>query len=218
MSEWRKLLLPWQACIELAWEAYCDDCLPIGAVVTNAEGAILSRGRNRIRERKTTPGKHGRKGQLAHAEVEALQAVDFDTVDPHGCALFTGTEPCPMCMGALYMSGVRTLHFASHDPWAGSSNLLGSTWYLSVKPVKVFPPMDEKLELVLMGMFVAQDLERNGEATLEHRLYERWREHAPRSVLFGTMVYEQKLMKWCQQNNVEVSEMFNLLASKLDEI
>ena len=43
------------------------------------------------------------------------------------CIVYTTTEPCPLCMGALYMSGVRGLRFTSRDPWAGSANLLGTT-------------------------------------------------------------------------------------------
>ena len=75
---------------------------------------------------------------MAHAEVEALQKLDFDAIDPHSCALYTTTEPCPMCMGTFYMSGIRTLHYASREPYSGSTNLLGTTWYLSRKPIKDF--------------------------------------------------------------------------------
>jgi hypothetical protein len=45
---WSDLTPAWQACLELAWEAYCDDCIPIGAVVTDEGGVVLSRGRNRV--------------------------------------------------------------------------------------------------------------------------------------------------------------------------
>ena len=120
MRFWDELSLPWQACMDQAWEAYCDDCFPIGAVVVDKDGKILSRGRNRIYE-KQKGGRHLRGAELAHAEVEALLHIDFDAIDPHSCALYTTTEPCPMCMGTFYMSGIRTLHFGSRDPWAGSA-------------------------------------------------------------------------------------------------
>lgn len=120
---WQELSLPWQAALELAWEAYCDDCLPIGAVATDAEGKILSRGRNRIYSKRSSDGRrHGK--TLAHAEIEALNQVDFDAFEPHTGVLYTTTEPCPMCLGTFYMSGFRTLHFASRDPYAGSVDLL----------------------------------------------------------------------------------------------
>jgi len=47
-TEWDRLSLPWQACLEEAWSAYCASTIPIGAVVVDADGRILSRGRNRI--------------------------------------------------------------------------------------------------------------------------------------------------------------------------
>jgi tRNA(adenine34) deaminase len=137
---WSDLPQPWQVCLELAWEAYCDGCVPIGAAVTDAGGEIISRGRNRIYD-VTIPEKRSRGRPLAHAEVEALQGVDYQANDPHICTLYTTTEPCPMCMGTFYMSGLRTLHFASRDPFAGSTNLLGTTWYLSHKPIKVSGPV-----------------------------------------------------------------------------
>jgi hypothetical protein len=72
--------------------------------------------------------------------MNALLALDEAAHDPYDCALYTTTEPCPLCLGAFYMSGLRTLHYAVHDPWAGSANLLGTTPYLSRKPIRVHGP------------------------------------------------------------------------------
>ncbi|MEX2534009.1 MAG: integrase core domain-containing protein [Trueperaceae bacterium] len=44
------LTKPWQACLSLAWEAYCAGSLPIGAIITDDQGKILARGRNRLAE------------------------------------------------------------------------------------------------------------------------------------------------------------------------
>ena len=62
-----------------------------------------------------------------------------------------------MCMGAIYMSGVRTLNFAARDPFAGSINMLGTTWYLERKSIKVFGP-DQELEMVIVALFVEHEL------------------------------------------------------------
>ena len=53
---WESLSEPWRACVELAWEAYRAGSLPIGAVVADAQGNVLSRGRNRIYERSGEDG------------------------------------------------------------------------------------------------------------------------------------------------------------------
>ncbi len=153
---WSDLPIQWQTCFELAWESYCTDCFPIGAVVISSDGRVVSRGRNRIYE-KVKPGAGVNGAALAHAEMEALLALDFDAIDPHTCTLVTSTEPCPLCMGAFYMSGIRTLHFASRDPYAGSTNLLGTTWYLSRKQIKVTGPHPQ-LEPLLVALFAEQDL------------------------------------------------------------
>lgn len=45
---WDTLSPAWQVCLEEAWAAYCAGSLPIGACISDPDGQILSRGRNRI--------------------------------------------------------------------------------------------------------------------------------------------------------------------------
>ena len=102
--------------VEEAWEAYRSGPLPIGAVVTDAHGNVLSRGRNRIHERSGPSGAvfdH----KLAHAELNALLSLDHREYDPHACVLWTTTEPCPLCVGAARMSEVSGLRYAAREPW-----------------------------------------------------------------------------------------------------
>ena len=110
---WDSISPPWQATMKLVWEAYCDDCLPIAAVITDAEGTILARGRNRIRGKRTSPQGFRSGNRLAHAEVEALNNLDYDSVDRHTCILYTATEPCPMCLSAIYWARLDRLYFAN---------------------------------------------------------------------------------------------------------
>ncbi len=157
-ARWADKVHPWQACLEEAWEACCSGCVPIGAVVTGQEGEILARGRNRIFEDHAPAGMICQ-NELAHAEMNALISLGIDRGDRRTWALYTTTEPCPMCLGAFYMSGIRTLHYASRDPWAGSVNLLGTTPYLSRKPIQVHGPQPGEatgaLEGVVFALFVA---------------------------------------------------------------
>ena len=112
---WETLTEPWRTCVDLAWEAYRAASLPIGAVVTDVDGNVLSRGRNRIHERSGESGTlFGHK--LAHAEVNALVTLDYDLHDPRACDLYTTTEPCPLCVGALRMADVAELRYASRNP------------------------------------------------------------------------------------------------------
>ncbi len=136
---WDELGTPWQICLDEAWTAYRNGCIPIGALVTDANGQALTRGRNHVYEGGVSYGQVGY-APLAHAEMEALNALAQFDIDPHDCVLYTTTEPCPMCLGAWYISGVRQLHYASRDPWAGSAELVGKSWYLSRKPVRINGP------------------------------------------------------------------------------
>jgi tRNA(adenine34) deaminase len=206
---WEKLDPPWQASLELAWEAYCDDCYPIGAVVTDENGKILTRGRNRIYEKRTRHGRE-RGNELAHAEVEALRALDFPAIDPHTCILYTTTEPCPMCMGTFYMSGLRTLHFASRDPYAGSVNLLGKTWYLSRKPIKVTGP-DPLLEPIVVALFVEQDVRIHSQELSTELFWEIYRGAIPNGVEFGLDLARKGTLQDLRKRGASTKEMIDSL-------
>jgi tRNA(Arg) A34 adenosine deaminase TadA len=208
---WDSLSPPWQATMELVWEAYCDDCIPIAAVITDADGMILSRGRNRIRSKRTSSQGFRSGNKLAHAEVEALNKLDYDSVDRHACILYTATEPCPMCLGAFYMSGLRTLHYASRDPYAGSVNLLGITPYLSVKNIQIVGPTSPEFENIIMALYVEKELyDLNGNAH-GHVVLEAWRQVVPGGVALGERLYQTKKLRQWKDADASVHEVIDAL-------
>lgn len=108
----------WQAAYELAWEAWRAGTIPIGAVVTDREGLVVARGRNRIFD----PDRSARQMAgvwIAHAEVNALLQLPADRYE--GFAITSTTEPCLMCAGAITMSlrGRVDVRYAVDDPIAG---------------------------------------------------------------------------------------------------
>ena len=216
MSYWDELSPPWQVCMDLAWEAYCDDCYPIGAVVVSDDGKILSRGRNRIYE-KQKKGTHTRGAELAHAETEALLKIEFDVIDPHSCVLYTTTEPCPMCMGTLYMSGIRTLYYGSRDPFAGSVNMLGKTWYLSRKPITVIYPANQLLELIIMAMMIEQDFQKHhGELPpVAETIYKRWMDVIPECVPFGRVLFDSGILSSARLKGASTANMLDSVLAKV---
>jgi tRNA(adenine34) deaminase len=206
---WSDLHKPWQVCFELAWEAYCENCTPIGAVVTDADGGIISRGRNRVYE-KRFPGGHSNGQPLAHAEMEALHGLDYDAIDPHICILYTTTEPCPMCMGTFYMSGLRTLLFAARDPFAGSVNMLGTTWYLKRKPIKVYGP-DPALEPAIVSLFVEQELGFHAGKIPEDLFWEMYGRAIPEGIVLGRRLFEQNKLNAMRGNGRAAREVYDWL-------
>ena len=82
--------------------------VPVGAVVLDATGRVLARGRNE-RELRQDP--------TAHAEVLALRAAAEATGDWHltGTTLVVTLEPCPMCAGAILAARVPRVVFGARD-------------------------------------------------------------------------------------------------------
>ena len=92
--------------------------VPDGAVVLDADGAVIGTGRN-LREADSDP--------TAHAEVVALRraAAHQGEWRLDGCILVVTLEPCTMCAGALVLARVGRLVFGAYDAKAGA---VGSLW------------------------------------------------------------------------------------------
>ncbi len=52
----------------------------------------------------------------AHAEINAIRLAGkkLQTHDLSSCTLYSSCEPCPMCLSAIYWSGIKTVHFANN--------------------------------------------------------------------------------------------------------
>jgi tRNA(adenine34) deaminase len=150
---WERLSLPWQYAVEEAWDAYCHGSLPHGAVVTDTNGRILSRGRNRINE-KTAEGTMLHGHLLAHAEMNALIQADWSAVDERTCILYTTIEPCSMCIGAVRMARLREVRYAARDNYSGGASLIDKTPFLKSGHLDLIGPTDSELEAVLLSIFI----------------------------------------------------------------
>ena len=92
--------------------------VPVGAVVLDAAGTVIARGRNR-READGDP--------TAHAEIVAIRAAARSAggwrLD--GLTLVVTLEPCTMCAGAITAARLSRLVYGAADPRAGA---VGSLW------------------------------------------------------------------------------------------
>lgn len=104
--------------LHLATQAAADGDIPVGAVVVDADGAIIGEGRN-TRERDRDP--------TGHAEVVALRAAAEAKGEWRltGCTLVVTMEPCPMCAGASALARVDRIVLGAWDPKMGAC---GSVW------------------------------------------------------------------------------------------
>ncbi|MEH3088785.1 MAG: nucleoside deaminase [Microbacterium arborescens] len=100
--------------LELARLAGHEGEIPVGAVVTAADGTVLGEGRNR-REETGDP--------TAHAEVVALRAAAsaLGSWNLTGCTLTVTLEPCLMCAGSLLQAHISRVVFGAWDDKAGAA-------------------------------------------------------------------------------------------------
>ena len=90
-------------CIELAIDNASRGQAPFAALVVQ-NGRVLGEGVNDVKATNDLTG---------HAEVRALQAAARESGSRRlaGCVLYTSCEPCPMCLGAIYWSGITEVYY-----------------------------------------------------------------------------------------------------------
>ena len=86
--------------------------VPVGAVVVDADGAVLATTHNRVEEDHDP---------TAHAEILALREAGRrrGTARLVDCDLYVTLEPCPMCAQAIAFARIRRLYFGASDPKGG---------------------------------------------------------------------------------------------------
>lgn len=87
--------------------------IPVGAVVLDAAGSVLGRGRN-AREQGQDP--------TAHAEVLAIREAAASRGDRvlSDCTLVVTLEPCAMCAGTVLAARLGRVVFGAWDEKAGA--------------------------------------------------------------------------------------------------
>jgi tRNA(adenine34) deaminase len=99
--------------LEEAEKAKVEGNSAVGSIIVR-DGEIIGRGRNLV---------YTDHDITAHAETVALRLTgeELKLIDFHGCTLYTTFEPCPMCCGAILLSGVSALVMGGrNDPKTSS--------------------------------------------------------------------------------------------------
>jgi tRNA(adenine34) deaminase len=120
VAAWAALEDPWRRCLSLAWEAYGAGTIPVGAVLVNGDGRVVSEGRNRVYDM-TAPTGQIANSMLAHAEVNALVGLDTSG-NYYDHVLYTTLEPCLLCVGASLRSTIGSVRYAGADPFGGADD------------------------------------------------------------------------------------------------
>lgn len=113
-----------EALIE-AKKAFAIGEIPIGAIICDDKGNIISRGHN-LRE-KTFDA-------TAHAEIVAIRkaCTKLQNWRLSDLTLYVTVEPCPMCAGAIFSSRLKRLVYGATDWRAGGCesvfNIVNNHW------------------------------------------------------------------------------------------
>ncbi len=84
---------------------------PFGAVIVK-DKQIIGRGSNQVTSHNDP---------TAHAEIEAIRDAcqALQSFSLHGCTLYCSSEPCPMCLSAIYWAHIEQVFFANTYEQAG---------------------------------------------------------------------------------------------------
>ncbi len=127
--------------IELAEQAVQHGNHPFGALLVH-DGKIILEAENTI---------HTEADVTRHAELNLVSKASR-TIDPEvlkECTLYTSTEPCAMCSGAIYWAGIRKVVYATSaktlDKVAGHGiDIAAETIFDSTHPkVEIIGPIHE---------------------------------------------------------------------------
>jgi tRNA(adenine34) deaminase len=207
--KWSEVPSIWQECFNQAWEAFQEGSRPIGAVVINENGDIVSKGKSStLNELSGSVVFHN---ELAHAEVNALLKLDnriHKRVTQY--TLYSTLEPCPLCFGAFYMSGIRNLEYAAKDKYGGSTNLKDTTPYLSRKPIKIHGPYAYIEQLsILLHIYFDDMIEFNKKSPVHDAMAEDY----PEAVALAKEWV--KLGKLKEYHQLIIEDVYNMMIEEL---
>ena len=119
-----------QQAISLASEFKSSGDVPVGALIVNEAGEVISSGKNE-REKDNDP--------TAHAEIVAIRIASekIGRWRLNDLTLIVTLEPCVMCAGAILQSRIKRLAFGAFDQKAGA---VGSVWDLLRDPRAMHKP------------------------------------------------------------------------------
>ncbi len=91
--------------VDLAQESIEHCGGPFGAVIVQ-DNTIIGQGSNQV-TRHNDP--------TAHAEIEAIRNAcqNINSYSLRGCTLYASSEPCPMCLSAIYWARINQVYYAN---------------------------------------------------------------------------------------------------------
>ncbi len=108
------------------------------------------------------------------------------------------------------MAGLKEVHYASQDPWAGSTNLLQATGYLRWKAIRAFGPAEGLLEVLSLALH-DDFLARQGPPRLD-QIAAVWRREMPHTVEQAATLHRTDLFEQLCRQGATIEQVLARLA------
>ncbi|GFZ30563.1 hypothetical protein CSC2_10890 [Clostridium zeae] len=208
---WRDLNYAWQEAFSLAWESFKKNTIPIGAVIVDENGKIISRGRNRIFDTLSNNPLAGT--GMAHAETTAMLALKREEhLNIKKYTLYTTMEPCPMCFGAMLMVGIRNIKYAARDGYAGATELNDKMSYIKSKNMN-FSRENEELEAFQICLQAAYEYKT--QHILQQAVLDSWSEYCSNGVLLAKELYEEGYFQNALSMSKPIEKIYDEITDRL---
>jgi len=122
--------------ISLAKKSIRDGGGPFGAVIAR-DGKIIAEANNMV------VSSHD---PTAHAEILAIRKASaaLKSHDLSDCVIYASCEPCPMCLGAIYWSGIKKVVYAAGRKDAADAGFNDSLIYDEI----ILDPSERKVSFI----------------------------------------------------------------------
>lgn len=202
---WEELEYGWQMAFSKAWDAFCSGTIPIGAAIINENNVLVSLGQNMIFVEHTDESVISG-SSLAHAEINAIvQLKRKEHPNIRSYTLFTTTEPCILCFGAIVMGNIRHFKFAAQDRYGGATELNDRSNYVKSKNIQIEGPF-EQLEAVQIVLSTYYELEKNM-PNYEH-LLAQMELVSPQGVNTGKLLFKERILRSLADENKPIADAF----------
>jgi len=149
-----------QKALDEAAQAFAVDEVPIGAIVVDAQGAIIGQAYNQT-VKENSP--------LAHAEIlaikQAAEALGDWRLDD--CTLYVTLEPCTLCMQLIIMSRIKRLVYGASSPLYGFSSDKFCVFDVSKMKLMIQKGIEEEAAQQLLKRFFNKKRSCNGTQKIE---------------------------------------------------
>ncbi|WP_139906135.1 nucleoside deaminase [Clostridium thermarum] len=206
---WNDLNEIWKEAFSLAWESYRRNSIPIGAVIVDSQGNIVSRGRNRIFDGESQNPLAGT--DMAHAEMTAMLNLKLDEhPEVRSYCMYTTMEPCPMCFGTMVMNSIRNIKFADRDGYAGATELNEKSRYIKNKGISI-TKADDEMETFQIVLQTAFEYKRNNSGS--EVVLDKWREYCNIGVNLGKQLNEEGYFENAAAQGKNISVIYDEVIS-----